>query len=470
MKKFLILFLMFVATPAMANIACGDSKDCNDKSTAAQKCADLGYSLNKVENCEHYLKCPFDTQYQKCVKYPKISCQSLGFTQTNACDSNQKQLTCTDSDGSQKYQCLENTSKKTCKSMNFLNSSSNITGCNSYVLCQEDDGQTYRLCADGEINIVKKDKVSTCGTEEYLLEEDMEYYGECNEGEIIVWGYTNAFGKETNIKDFDDYPGTCFPKATKNGPKFDEDCECSPCSTVNGDNHKTDDYYCNCSATSGGGSGGSSGGSGGSGGDSGEVDDNVHPLCKCHAGDWLYPDGTCTPNHGNISTPPNDKAVGMVYVASRNASYILRKLDPYEGCYVKAFALKTDSIISGQSWNYCESHSPDDEGYIIASKERIFRMGYGEKVCPKIGSNSSAYCYVPTLAEVTAKDGATGRWDWISQAYLRVSNDEKYLMNHTRCEVFGLSGNYSSPYYPHFIVRTSDSEWTSGDNGVFVVE
>ena len=61
----------------------GSSAGCASNTNAAGDCATLGFSQDNVDGCEHYLYCPFDTSYKRCVSSEKIDCAALGFTQEN---------------------------------------------------------------------------------------------------------------------------------------------------------------------------------------------------------------------------------------------------------------------------------------------------------------------------------------------------------------------------------------------------
>ena len=379
---------MFVATPAMA-ITCGDSDECNDKSTAAQKCTDLGYSLNEVENCEHYVKCPFNTKYMKCVdyttpekacdelgyktedvkgceeyqhcpynenykicvKYPKVSCQSLGFTQTTPCGSNQKQLTCTDSDGSVKYQCLDEKSAENCKSKGFKENSDNIWGCDKFVYCQE-GGKTYKLCSEGHtLTSYDTDLCSPVCQEgedsEYSNCADDEGYLDCLSDEVIV--HSSVFNKSNGTYDCHEecdwdsnlekdvckdvcYSGACYTpvSVTSKGvsKSLDEDCLCTHCAYYNDSGDQIEDpneYYCDCFA---------------------EVPSSgtaTTDVCKSQ-GLYANMDGTFTPTkQGN--------SFGKVYFVSHYKSHFFFDSGFYfndercdEGCYAKVVALNSTTV------------------------------------------------------------------------------------------------------------------------------
>lgn len=74
----------------------GGSTSCASNTTAAGDCKTLGYSTVNVEGCKHYLYCPFDKSYKKCVDAGK-SCVELGFTKGDKSSWCGKLITC-DSD------------------------------------------------------------------------------------------------------------------------------------------------------------------------------------------------------------------------------------------------------------------------------------------------------------------------------------------------------------------------------------
>lgn len=62
--------VMLAATSVLALTCANDysgSKSCAFNVTAAGDCQTLGYSTQNVDGCEHYLYCPFDKAYKKCV-------------------------------------------------------------------------------------------------------------------------------------------------------------------------------------------------------------------------------------------------------------------------------------------------------------------------------------------------------------------------------------------------------------------
>ena len=53
---------------------------CASNANAAGDCETLGYSKTTSSECEHYIYCPFDTSYKKCVSVAEKSCAEQGFT------------------------------------------------------------------------------------------------------------------------------------------------------------------------------------------------------------------------------------------------------------------------------------------------------------------------------------------------------------------------------------------------------
>ena len=71
-----LLTLMLTSTSALA-LTCandyGGNAGCASNTTAAGDCRTLGYSTEDVTRCNHYLYCPFDPKYKKCV-VPALNC------------------------------------------------------------------------------------------------------------------------------------------------------------------------------------------------------------------------------------------------------------------------------------------------------------------------------------------------------------------------------------------------------------
>ena len=405
---------MFVATSAMANtanIACGDSKDCNDKSVAAQKCTDLGYSLNKVENCEHYLKCPFDKDYQKCVKYPKISCQSLGFTKTTACNSNQKQLTCTDSDGSVKYQCLDEKSTESCEAKGFTLSTSVQWGCDKLLSCQE-GGKTYKLCAEGHVVTSYDDDicVEACifDDDQNIVNEDKgcdEYTG-CIGGEVVV--ESKAFNKKEKA-----CYTPIYASSTNVNNKLDADCLCAHCAYYDDTGQLKKDpneYYCDCFA---------------------EVPSSgtaTTDVCKSQ-GLYANMDGTFTPTkQGN--------SFGKVYFVSSYKSHFFFDAMPYShnetcsnnGCYAKVVALDTTTVTLKHD-NYYEDRCLANVAKVTEDKYCLEHDMSLSRDCRIITKNTGSNV-VTNILKINPNSEEKFAHDYNYEIYSWLGNSLGYLTNY----------------------------------------
>ena len=70
-KPYLFGALTLLSASSALALTCandyGSSAGCASNTTAAGDCATLGYSKDNVDGCEHYLYCPFDTSYKRCV-------------------------------------------------------------------------------------------------------------------------------------------------------------------------------------------------------------------------------------------------------------------------------------------------------------------------------------------------------------------------------------------------------------------
>lgn len=77
-KYFLFIVLStIIQTSAAVALTCKNdyagASGCANNTTAAGDCATLGFSKDNSSNCGHYLYCPFDTSYKKCVKEKEIA-------------------------------------------------------------------------------------------------------------------------------------------------------------------------------------------------------------------------------------------------------------------------------------------------------------------------------------------------------------------------------------------------------------
>ena len=89
MRKFLFICFMVVSMPAYS-ITCindygGDNSCVNNKDTAGD-CITLGYSASNVSGCVQYVRCPFNSEYKRCVltsSGSSVDCAKVGFTATD---------------------------------------------------------------------------------------------------------------------------------------------------------------------------------------------------------------------------------------------------------------------------------------------------------------------------------------------------------------------------------------------------
>ncbi len=151
MKKFIFTSLCSVALPFTAQgLTCLDEyageASCADSDTTAGDCKTLGYSTNDVDGCIKYLKCPFDTNYQRCVAYE---------------------------DGAS-TECCEFSNEAICKAANrhSICQADATTGCFEPVGCADGYVTDVKECTgQGAPSVVEKD-YNNCGICKY---EDCEY-------------------------------------------------------------------------------------------------------------------------------------------------------------------------------------------------------------------------------------------------------------------------------------------------------
>ena len=103
-KMLAVISLCLVCANVVHALSCqnGDSS-CSTQSAA--DCSKLGYSTADVDNCKHYLYCPFNLSYKTCVAfnnskpepdcsdYPLTSCPANGVSDKCPDDENYKKLT-----------------------------------------------------------------------------------------------------------------------------------------------------------------------------------------------------------------------------------------------------------------------------------------------------------------------------------------------------------------------------------------
>ena len=81
--------LTLLSTTSAFALTCdtGSSSTCAASATAASDCEDLGFSKDSPNGCKHYLYCPFDTSYKRCVSldctsYTLSSCPANGYCES----------------------------------------------------------------------------------------------------------------------------------------------------------------------------------------------------------------------------------------------------------------------------------------------------------------------------------------------------------------------------------------------------
>ena len=495
MKKLLVLILLLLATPAMADLMCKETEGCTS-SDPANDCKALGYeaktSLDK--DCEHSLQCPFSADYAKCVKWkdkklnPDEVCPALGYQERTKITSCSRYEYCP-YDKSFKYAMCKDTNAD-CQSYGFVkgnlykpgNSDKDsyryIPYCWDHIECTDKTG-TYYLCKRGEYlpfctnndncgdevytytvtsyNSDKKTFSSSLGFSPLYVEEAVND-GKCCDGchRCII----NAGTKEQNslkngnlillsqLQKESRYPLIGFYCNTCGEGSGDKNYQCSPDGT-------TASEFCGGGSSSSSGSGGSS--------------EDDASLCNCAPGDWLLQNGTCDKYNKDAKERPTG-AVGKVYFTSTSQSCVRGKGDEDlcqsgDGtalnniCYVKAVALNSIKLAS-KSFNNCSGHEEQDGGYLIAANnEKSFRSSCASE----LGSNSSqAYCYVPSTVDEAQRKGVGSASELVLQVIK--TNDG------TKCSILDNTYNGTgSSYYPHFIVRTKNSPWDDKEEGAFIV-
>lgn len=68
-KSSFYLLTMLLASGSALALTCASENDsgCISSAESAKDCSALGYSLEKVADCSHYLSCPFNTDYKVCI-------------------------------------------------------------------------------------------------------------------------------------------------------------------------------------------------------------------------------------------------------------------------------------------------------------------------------------------------------------------------------------------------------------------
>ena len=475
MKKLLVLILLLLATPAMADLTCKETEGCTS-SNPAKDCEALGYdaktSLDK--DCEHSLQCPFSKDYAKCVKWEELDpnevCPALGY-------KNKEDITCSNYEecpyDKSKYAMCKDTNAD-CKSYGFVegklykpneNSDEGSYGfipfCLEDVECTDSTG-TYYLCKKGGA-LEFCELESDCGYKVYHMEYDS------SQENTVVKEKTGRLSSST-VRNFRE-------KAKSQTLTKTPYCDgCKPCIFIPSDillaetekeslksgnwkllsqlqdTYKKDflDFSCeHCRYTtkdsiisahnscSGGGSG----------------DSSSSPLCNCDLGSWLFPDGHCSDDEGST-------AVGIVYKIGRNMYDILggTPSESQTGCYVLAVAIEEQKG-EDPKITICDNDT-SDIGYDIIYRERSNGGRDVSKQCPFISMNGSQQgrCFIPsTVDEKEFNDGASSYYNYYRSTA---------KFNPETCRV----DNEGSNYYPRFIVRSEGSAWGEKYDMTFIVK
>ena len=401
MKKLLVLILLLLATPAMADLTCKETEGCAS-SNPAKDCEALGYdaktSLDK--DCEHSLQCPFSVDYAKCVKWkekepnPDEVCPALGYQEKTKITSCSSYEYCPYDESKSKYAMC----KGYCTSYGFVagnlyqpngNSDEGSYGyipyCWDHIECEDSTG-TYYLCKKGDPIYFCELKTDDCSYT--LYNKGNTYYS--TEGYLTgstIRKFQEEIKKDDTAKLIRDNAPRCencglciyipsevsLNSTQKNSLKLGNwkllsqlqneygkdflDFYCKKCSYNVYDEKKTNYRKVKNAENkcSGGSSSGSGGGSGG---------DFSSPLCNCKTGWYINADNTC-------SSTQQDNSVAKIYYTATNSAYVTA--DSANGCFAKAVALETTYVstitsiyncfhnkyekLDGKSW--CSCSEPD---------------------------------------------------------------------------------------------------------------
>jgi hypothetical protein len=206
-----VISLYLAGTNVVYALSCknGDSS-CSTQSAA--DCANLGYSADNVDNCKHYLYCPFNLSYKTCVAFdnskPEADCSDYPLT---SCPSNG---ICED--------CPNDSSYK------------KLTGCNSgYTLNTAGDGCVATTCASGYAK--SADNCGTTGSKGWSLgTKDANGCGKCTEKycsgsanytSVDKCGSAGADGWNYSSCYYgDELRGTCSAKSCPSGSATSKTC------------------------------------------------------------------------------------------------------------------------------------------------------------------------------------------------------------------------------------------------------
>ena len=144
--------LTFLSTTSAFALTCannyGGTTSCVNNTQTAGDCTSLGYSK---DGCDHFLYCPFDKAYKKCVSGSSLSaydipCSQLGFTQENKTDWCSQIISCPQD--SSYTLCAQTKYAKDCSDYPLDKCPEGATGCSS---CSDGVKISYRIngCKEG---------------------------------------------------------------------------------------------------------------------------------------------------------------------------------------------------------------------------------------------------------------------------------------------------------------------------------
>lgn len=159
MTFFNLIFIaaaMLYASPAMA-LSCnndyGGATGCAGNAQAAGDCRTLGYSTESVDGCPHYLYCPFDTSYKRCIASAEQDCSSYTLS---SCPSNAVSCSACGNGTDVKYKA------DSCKTgWSLQNGNCAVSDCSGFDLASCPDGAVCSSCVAGNST---KYKFSSCST------------------------------------------------------------------------------------------------------------------------------------------------------------------------------------------------------------------------------------------------------------------------------------------------------------------
>ena len=197
-----VLSLYLIGTSSVHALSCRTS-DASCSGQSATDCTSLGYSTANVNNCKHYLYCPFNINYKTCVAFSEIDCSDYPLT---SCPKNGICKNCPDDSSYKKF-----------------------TGCNSgYVMNSTKTGCELLPCSNGYAR--KADNCGIQGSDGWTLGSNKDSSGcyKCTIKSCPSGTYANNcdIGYSQSRSDFYSGDRECFicsvkpcPNGTSTNPK-----------------------------------------------------------------------------------------------------------------------------------------------------------------------------------------------------------------------------------------------------------